>query len=93
MMGRVLVEAIVENLMDLWDADRGLIPPEQVRRIQLTEALVDTGATTLALPTRFVTQLGLKKSSEKGSICHARAGSRLGLQYRPVNSFRQDMHG
>ncbi len=68
MMGRVLVEATVENLMDLWDADRGLIPPDQVRRVQLTEALVDTGATTLALPTRFVTQLGLKKSYEKGSI-------------------------
>ena len=66
-MGRVLVEAMVENLMDLWDADRGLMPPEQVRRVQLTEALVDTGATTLALPTKFVTQLGLKKSYEETS--------------------------
>ena len=67
MMDRVLVAATVENLMDLWDADRGLIPVDEVRRVELTDALIDTGATTLALPTRYVTQLGLKKSDEKGS--------------------------
>ena len=79
MMGRVVVEATVENLMDLWDADRGLIQPDQVRRVQLIDALVDTGATTLALPTRFVTQLGLKKKLRKGLDFNARTGRRLGL--------------
>lgn len=65
MMGRVLTEATVENLNDLWDARRGLIPPDQVHRIHVMAALVDTGATTLALPTHLIKQLGLSKSYEK----------------------------
>jgi clan AA aspartic protease len=36
-----------------------------VRRITVTDALVDTGATTLALPTRLIQALGLTKSYEK----------------------------
>ena len=64
-MGRVLTEVTVESLKDLWDAQRGMIPPEQVRRITVPDALVDTGATTLALPTRYIKQLGLVKTFEK----------------------------
>ncbi len=67
-MGRVTTEALVENLKDLWDAERGMIPVENVRRLQLTDALVDTGATTLALPTRLIQQLGLKKTRERNAI-------------------------
>jgi predicted aspartyl protease len=59
-MGRVLVEATVENLRDLWDAERGMLPGDQVRRIT-----VDTGATILSLPTRMVSQLGLQQSATK----------------------------
>ena len=58
-MGRVLTEATIENLKDLWDAERGLLPPGQVRRITVSDALVDTGATLLSLPTRLIRQLGL----------------------------------
>jgi predicted aspartyl protease len=58
-MGRVLTEATIENLKDLWDAERGSLPPEQVRRITVRDALVDTGATLLSLPTRLIRQLGL----------------------------------
>jgi len=58
-MGRVLTEATIENLKDLWDAERGLLPPEKVRRIAVPDALVDTGATLLSLPTRLIRQLGL----------------------------------
>jgi len=58
-MGRVLTEATIENLKDLWDAERGLLPPEKVRRITVADALVDTGATRLSLPTRLIRQLGL----------------------------------
>ena len=58
-MGRVLTEATIENLKDLWDAERGMLPPEKVRRITVPDALVDTGATLLSLPTRLVRQLGL----------------------------------
>ena len=38
-MGRVLTEATIENMEDLWACKRGLIPPEQVRRIVVTDAL------------------------------------------------------
>jgi predicted aspartyl protease len=64
-MGRVLTEATIENLKDLWDAERGMMPADQVRRVHVTDAMVDTGATTLALPTRLIRQLGLSKSYEK----------------------------
>ncbi len=61
-MGRVLVEAIIESLEDLWAVKKGLIKPDQVRRIVVPDALVDTGATMLSLPTRMIRQLGLSKS-------------------------------
>jgi predicted aspartyl protease len=58
-MGRVLTEATIESLKDLWFAEQGLLPREQVRRIIVPDALVDTGATLLSLPTRLIRQLGL----------------------------------
>src|SRR4051812_15990679 len=64
-MGRVLTEAIIENLGDLVEAQRGLRSPEQVRRLTVSDALVDSGATGLALPTRFIQQLGLSRRYEK----------------------------
>jgi predicted aspartyl protease len=64
-MGRVLTEATIENLEDLWAVQRGLLPPDQVRRITVSDALVDTGATLLSLPTRLIQQLGLTKKYEK----------------------------
>jgi predicted aspartyl protease len=66
-MGRVFTEATIENLQDLWDARRGVLPADRVRRITVNDALVDIGATTLALPTRFLQQLGLVKRYEKRS--------------------------
>ncbi|MGA2798064.1 MAG: retropepsin-like aspartic protease [Thermoguttaceae bacterium] len=60
--GRVLVEAMLESLKDLWALEQGLIKPDQVRRIIVPDALVDTGATMLSLPTRMIRQLGLSKS-------------------------------
>ena len=41
------------------------MPAEQARRIDITDALVDTGATTLALPTRLIHQLGLAQTGQK----------------------------
>jgi predicted aspartyl protease len=64
-MGRVLTEATIENLEDLWAAKRGLLPPDQVRRVVVTDALVDTGATLLSMPTRLISQLGLTRKYEK----------------------------
>jgi clan AA aspartic protease len=67
-MGRVTTSARVENLKDLYDADRGLVPLHEVRRLDIADALVDTGATTLALPLRMIHELGLKKVRERSAI-------------------------
>jgi predicted aspartyl protease len=64
-MGRVLTPATLENLKDLWDADRGLISSDKVRRLELSDAFVDTGATLLSLPSRLIQQLGLDKMGQK----------------------------
>jgi len=59
-MGKVIVTAVIENLHDLYDVHRGTLSDDQVRRAEVTDALVDTGATTLSLPKRLVAQLGLQ---------------------------------
>jgi predicted aspartyl protease len=64
-MGRVTTEATIENLKDLWDAQRGLCDPEQVRAAVVSDALVDTGATLLSLPTKLIRQLGLEHVTTK----------------------------
>jgi clan AA aspartic protease len=64
-MDRVTTEATIENVGDLWDAAKGRITEEGVRRITVDDALVDTGATLLSLPTRYIRQLGLKKSGQR----------------------------
>jgi clan AA aspartic protease len=64
-MGRVLTEATVENLKDLWDVERGLQPADQARRLVIPDALVDTGATLLSIPTSLIRQLGLLQTATK----------------------------
>jgi predicted aspartyl protease len=64
-MGRVLVEATIENLRDLWAAEQRLITEDQVRRITVEHALVDTGATIVSLPTKLINELGLEKIATK----------------------------
>ena len=60
-LGRVLTQATIENLEDVVDCRRGLLAPERVRRVTVSDALVDTGSTLLALPTRLIRELGLTK--------------------------------
>jgi hypothetical protein len=62
-MGRVVTEATIESLEDLWAVERGLLPADQVRRITISEARVDTDATLLNLPTRLIRHLGLAQRS------------------------------
>ena len=64
-MGRVMTEATIENLEDLYREKRGGISKDEVRRINLEDALVDTGATLLSLPTQVIEQLGLEKTGSK----------------------------
>ena len=59
-MGKVLVTAKIENLVDVENREQGRLPPDQVRSVVVGDALVDTGATTLLLPRKIVAQLGLR---------------------------------
>src|SRR5262245_12330131 len=77
-MGRVLTEASIENLEDLWAVERGSLPADRARRVLVTDALVDTGATLLSMPTKLIHPLGLKKTGEK------RVTSSIGLSESAV---------
>lgn len=67
-VGRVLAHAKIENLSDLWAVEEGRCAEDAVRRIDVPSALVDTGATTLALPKWMIAQLGLRKSYDKEAL-------------------------
>jgi predicted aspartyl protease len=60
-MGKVLVTARIENLIDLYECERGRLAAEQARAVEVSDAPVDTGATMLSLPRRLVRQLGLSQ--------------------------------
>jgi predicted aspartyl protease len=67
-MGRVLTEAVIENPEDLWEVRRQMRSPEAVRRVAVPDALVDTGATLLSLPTSMIRELGLVQTGTKPVI-------------------------
>ncbi len=58
-MERVTVPAVIESIEDLYRVQRGELAADRVRRINVSEAIVDTGATALSLPRHLVGQLGL----------------------------------
>jgi hypothetical protein len=64
-MGRVLVEATIENGEDLWAAEKSLISSDQVRRVTVADALVDPDAAYLSVPARIIRQLGLRKGDTR----------------------------
>ncbi|MHC4401339.1 MAG: aspartyl protease family protein [Planctomycetota bacterium] len=64
-MGRVTVPARIENLEDVYQADRGALPAAEVRSVEVADALVDTGATLLSVPRRLVQKLGLKRTRSR----------------------------
>src|SRR4051794_23498734 len=60
-MGKVIVAATIENHDDLFEVSKGIRQPDQVRRIDVADALVVTGATFLSMPRRHIQQLGLQR--------------------------------
>jgi predicted aspartyl protease len=56
---RHTTELELANLKDLFLSEAGVIPEEEVRRLRVEDALVDTGATRLSLPKPLIDQLGL----------------------------------
>ncbi|MGH9856030.1 MAG: retroviral-like aspartic protease family protein, partial [Blastocatellia bacterium] len=58
-MGKIYTTITITNRIDQANAETGLIPLEKVRSVTLSDVLVDTGATTLCLPSEVISQLGL----------------------------------
>lgn len=81
-MGRVLTELTVENLEDLWAVKNGQLAADKVRRLEVKDALVDTGATSLALPESLIRQLGLMRRYTKQA--RTAGGVREVNVYEPV---------
>ncbi|AFY42760.1 hypothetical protein [Nostoc sp. PCC 7107] len=63
-MGKVTTTITITNQIDQTLAERGFIPPEQIRSITLYDVLVDTGATRLCLPKNIILELGLPLQGE-----------------------------
>ena len=67
-MGRVFTEATIESLKDLWDAERGLITADHVRRMRVPKALVDSSTKLIALPSCVIHRLGLEVQDQKAAM-------------------------
>ena len=59
-MGRVVVKARIENLGDLLKVRDKDLKADEVRVLEIDDALVDTGATMLSMPKSLIKRLGLK---------------------------------
>jgi predicted aspartyl protease len=81
-MGRVIVPAKIENLGDILDCKRGRLGQDQIRFVEIPDALVDTGATFLSMPRRLIEQLGLHESRTRKT--RTAAGLRESRVYEPV---------
>jgi predicted aspartyl protease len=81
-MGRVVVTAKIENLGDILDCSRGRLTPDQIRDVEIPDALVDTGATFLSMPRRLIDRLGLRQTRTRKA--RTAGGSREFHIYEPV---------
>ena len=81
-MGRVLTTARIVSLEDWMQCRRGHLKPEDVRSVEVSNALVDTGAMSLALPTSLIRELGLTKIGERMSM--TANGPRMAQKYDAV---------
>ena len=63
-MGRVMTKVKLTNALDAEKAREGLVSPDEVRGVEV-EALVDTGATMLALPADVAAKLGLRERGRR----------------------------
>ncbi len=59
-VGKVIVSARIENCYDIERVFRGEISAEEVRTLELDNAIIDKGVTTLSLPKTLIDQLGLR---------------------------------
>lgn len=59
-MGKVVVAARIENNGDIEMRERSALPPDQVRSVEIGDALVATSALGLMLPKHLIEKLGLR---------------------------------
>ena len=64
-VGRVLTEARIESLKDVWEVRQGIRAPDQARAVTVSDALVDKEALLLSLPTHLIKRLGLNQTRTK----------------------------
>ena len=64
-MGRVVTEATLRALRRVGLSEQGSFRRKRLGRVSVPDALVDTGATLISLPTHLIRQLGLSKTSTK----------------------------
>jgi len=57
-MGKIHTKILVINHFDEFKVKSGLIKQEEIRKLEIDDVLIDTGATTLALPAKYLKQLG-----------------------------------
>jgi predicted aspartyl protease len=81
-MGQVVVSALIENLFDLKAVEEGRISADQVRRIELADARIDTGANFVSMPRQLIEKLGLGQLEVK-SARTATGSARFGI-FEPV---------
>jgi hypothetical protein len=81
-MSRVAVPAKIESCEDLYGVERGRLIREQVRTIEVTEAIVDTNARCVSLPRRFIQELGLRRL--RTSVVRTYAGTVEFGVYGPI---------
>ncbi|MXY28337.1 aspartyl protease [Candidatus Poribacteria bacterium] len=70
----------IANLKDMFLAEAGIIPQEDVRQLTVEDVLVDTGATRLSLPKPLIDQLGL------APVGNARTMTANGIASRTIYS-------
>ncbi len=66
-LGRITTPAIIGNNFDIRLARTGAIPEESIRRVEVSDALVDTGASSLCLPASMVRELGLEPLRQRNA--------------------------
>ena len=99
-MGSVLVAAKIENLYDLYEVGKGRMKAEDVRRIEVPDALVDTGATELGMTTAMVAHLGLIPFKQRNArtangniVLHTYSTVRLTVQGRECHCDVMELPG
>jgi hypothetical protein len=62
---RVLTEATIESLYDIFASQHDMIPADRVRRVVVPDALVDDDTMLLSLPSSMIRRLGLAATKSR----------------------------